>query len=294
VVALCLLCTGTAWAQETAIKITRTLTLGETTVRINVYEKKGAAITFFSPHHNEREARIAAREAVERNGGRFVELESFDEQGAPARRLRFQFRGKSYSLDPNRIFTENGRRCAGFAPEAAPSIESFARALLDLVLASGGERLREGERFLVAIHNNMDVDSRNARDRAGDLTASAFVRDAGARSCARGAFHEQAAGVYLSNAEDDEDNFVILSTPRLVGFFASEGFNVVVQKAAAALRVESCGVDDGSLSVYAALRDIHYVCLEADAQSGGPRQRQMIEALYKLLRIRPEQEAAPA
>ena len=76
---------------------------------------------------------------------------------------------------------------------------------------------------------------------------------------------------------------MFLSTPRLLWPFAERGFNVVVQKPAAGLQDARCGVDDGSLSVYSARRGIPYVCLEADAARGGPRQRQMLAAVYQLL-----------
>jgi hypothetical protein len=218
-------------------------------------------------------------------------VESFDEQGRPARRVSFALGGKPYSLDPNRVFTANGRRCAGLPPEADAPVKLFADSLLKIIFAPGGERLRDGERFIVAVHNNGDVDEKAPHERAGDLTAAAFVRGVDARPLARGAFHEQAAGVYLSNVENDEDNFVFLSTPRLIGPFAEGGFNVVVQKAAAGLRDARCGVDDGSLSVYSAQHDIPYVCLEADAAHGWQRQRQMLAAVYQLL---PESDAPEA
>lgn len=116
------------------------------------------------------------------------------------------------------------------------------------------------------------------------MTAAAFVKELRAGTNFRGAFEAQAAGVFLSNQEEDEDNFVLVSTPRLVGFFAGRGLNVVLQKPAAQLRDGGCALDDGSLSVYSALSDIPYVCLEADASGGGARQAQMFEAVYQLLK----------
>lgn len=284
-----LLCVAPASAQDAVEKTTRTVLLGETGVRVNVYEKKGGRVTFFAPHYNERDASEAAREAVAKRGGRLVEIESFDERGVRARRLRFSLRGRSYDVDPNRVFTENGRRCA-VSPEAEPAVKSFAEGLMGIIFADGGGRLRDGESFIVAVHNNADVDERGAREQDADLTAVAFVKAGTHRPLSRGAFQEQAAGVYLSNQEADEDNFVFLSTPHLIAPFAGRGFNVVVQKAASGLRDKRCGVDDGSLSVYTALQDIPYVCLEADARHGGLRQREMLETVYALLPKSPADE----
>gem|GEM_PF-716462 len=279
----CLLCAAPSPAQDAVAKRTLTILLGETPVRVNVYEKEGGRVTFFAPHHNERPAAEAAREIVARKGGRLVEVVSSDEGGRPARRLRFALRGKTYGVDPNRVFTENGRRCDGVPPEAEPAVRGFAGALLEIIFAAGGGRLREGESFVVAVHTNADSDEKSGPGRASDLTAAAFVRAGAARAGSHGAFQEQAAGVYLSNREADVDNFVFLSTPRLMWPFAERGFNVVVQKPAGELQDERCSVDDGSLSVYSALRGIPYVCLEADARSGGLRQREMLEVVYGLL-----------
>lgn len=282
---LCLL--SAAPAQARVVKTTRSIMLGETAVRVNVYERAGAAVTFFSPHHNERGAREAARESVAARGGRFVEVESFDEAGRPARRLRFRLGGVEHSVDPNRIFTPQGRRCGNLTREAEGAVAAFAEGLLGLLLApgGGGGRLRDGELVLVAVHNNSDVETRAPDERDSDLTAVSFISPLRSRHTFRGAFEEQAAGVYLSNVEADEDNFIIVSGPRLLlGFFAGRGFNVVVQKPAAQLRDERCSVDDGSLSVYAAFRDVPYLNLEADAANGGARQRQMLEAVYDLLK----------
>jgi hypothetical protein len=278
----CLL--SAARAQDAPPKTVKTVRLGETDVKVNVYERAGARLTLFAPHHNEQGALKAAREAVAARGGRFVEVESFDEAGAPARRLRFRAGGKGYSVDPNRIFTANGRRCLNLPADAEAAVKAFAEELLGLLFAPGGGRLREGETLFVAVHNNSDVEERAAAERDGDLSAVAFVRPLRSRATFRGAFEESAAGVYLSNSEEDEDNFIIVTEPRLLGHFAARGFNVIVQKPAAQLRDAKCSMDDGSLSVHAAFNSIPYVNLEADIVGGAARQRQMLEAVYELLK----------
>jgi len=276
----CLLAAAPARAQGPTVK---TFKLGETAVKVNVYERAGAAVTFFSPHHNERGGRELTKELVAARGGRFVEVEALDEAGAPARRLRFKVGGKSYSVDPNRIFTAQGRGCLKLPADAEAAVKAFAEELTALLFAPGGRSLRAGERFFVAVHNNADVEERAAAERDADLTALGFVRPLRSRNFLRGEFAESAAGVYLSNAEEDEDNFILVTTPGLVTHFAARGFNVVLQKPSAQLRDGKCSVDDGSLSVYAAFSDIPYINLEADALGGAARQRQMLQAVYDLL-----------
>lgn len=259
-------------------KTTQGFFLGETQVKINVYENAGANVTFFSPHHNEQIARTLAKEFIDKNGGRLVEIESFDDKGKPSRYINFKLNGKTFTLDPNRIFTDNGRTCDALPAEIDVLVKDFADKLLKVIF-SDGKGLREGERFIVAVHNNTDVDSKTDEHKANDLTALAFVKTAG-----HGAFQSQAEGAYLSNMEFDSDNFIFLSSAKYLGFFVEKSFNVVVQKSAAKLRTSGCNVDDGSLSVYTAQNNIQYICLEADGTNGNFRQRQMFEAVYELLK----------
>ncbi|HEX8190899.1 MAG TPA: hypothetical protein VF586_21245, partial [Pyrinomonadaceae bacterium] len=275
-----------AYAQDLPAKTVKTFKLGETDVKVNVYERAGAAVTLFAPHHNEQGALKAAREAVAARGGRFVEVEAFDDAGAPARRLRFRVGGRAYSVDPNRIYTANGRKCLNLPPDAEAAVKAYADGLLALLFAPGGASLREGETLLVAVHNNGDVEKSQAAERDSDLSAVAFVKPLRSRATFRGAFEESAAGVYLSNAEEDEDNFIIVTEPRLLGPFAARGFNVIVQKPAAQLRAPGCSLDDGSLSVHAAFNNIPYLNLEADMGGGAARQRQMLEAVYDFIKTK--------
>lgn len=246
------------------------ISLGETTVKVNIYEKAGAKITFFAPHFNEMLGADEAKKILSEKGGRLVELESFDQSGNSARFLNFKFQNKFYSLDPNRIYTANGRKCTSFSAEINTKIENFAEDLLKVILPETG---RENT-LLVALHNNQNVDGKPLNARAGDLTATSFGK--------AGAFSDQAQGVYLSNEETDDDNFIFLSKPQFLSFFAEQNFNVVVQKPAAQLRTANCQIDDGSLSVFFGQLDFPYINLEADIKTGSARQRQMIEAVYKL------------
>ena len=274
-------------ADAATVKTTQKLQLGDSQVSVNVYENAGASVTFFAPHHNEQIGLNLAKDYVNRSGGRLIEIESTDERGNPMRYVKFNYAGKSYTIDPNRIYTENGRSCSVQA-EINNLVENFADELLKIILAPDGRNLRAGERFIVAVHNNTDVSAKAAAAQNADLTAAAFIKAQSTRNIAHGAFEAQADGVFLSNTETDEDNFIFLSTPAYIGYFAEKGFNVVVQKTAARLQSKQCAIDDGSLSVYAAQASVPYICLEADGISGMPRQRQMLEAVYALLA--PEQK----
>lgn len=269
-------------ANAVTVKSTQTLLLGETEVKINIYENSDARITFFAPHFNERVALQTTKDFIEKNGGRLIEIESLNAKGKPSRYLNFKFGGKSYAVDPNRIYTENGRNCS-VSGEINAVVKNFADNLLRIIFAADGKSLRTGENFIVAVHNNTDVAAKTKEAQASDLTAHAFLKTSSTENMSHGAFEEQAEGVYLSNEEEDADNFVLLSNAKYVSHFATLGFNIVIQKSAVRLNTKKCSVDDGSLSVYSALNAISYICLEADAVSGANRQKQMLEAVYELL-----------
>ena len=258
-------------------KETTRLKVGSTDVRVNVYHNPASDITFFVPHHNERSAVALAREFVASRGGRLIEIESFDAKGNPSRMVRFFKNGREFTVDPNRLFTENGRSC-GLPTEIRDDAAKFAAELLDIVFGSNEAEFRSSGRMIVAVHNNADVDGKASGAKKNDITAIAFSSAAGSSHM----FHEQAAGVFLSNAEDDADNFVFLSTPQHLAYFAGFGFNAVVQRPAAALASKQCSIDDGSMSVYSGKNSIEYICLEADAGSGEIRHRQMFESVYDL------------
>lgn len=281
--AVCFVCHVTARANEIVTKQTQILRLGETAVKINVYQRDGNDVTFIAPHYNEQTALRLAKDSIRQKGGRLIEIESFDAQGKPTRRLAFAVDGKSYTVDPNRIFTANGRRCAGLAGKINAAVKDFADRLLEIILSQAGKNsLSDDKKFIVAVHNNQDVDDKAANLQASDLTATAFVKGLQFRPAGRGAYEAQAAGVYLAGDERDADNFIFLSTTRYLGYFAGESFNVVVQKPSSQLFTDNCGVDDGSLSVYAGQQNIEYICLEADQTNGGLRQKQMFESIYRL------------
>lgn len=272
-----------AFPSLAAMKITRhEIPLGESVVTVNLYENEGAAVTMFAPHYNERIGTLLAIDFVARRGGRLVEIVSTDDRGNLQRNLKFSSLGRNYAIDPNRIFTVNGRNCA-VAPEVRETVAVFANSILKLIFDADGRTLRSGEQFLVAIHNNTDVSSKPVAAQPGDLTAVSFVRAQSTKNLHHGAFEAQADGVFLSNTETDEDNFIFLSSTTHIGHFAGRGFNVVVQKPKISLQSTQCSVDDGSMSVFAAFNDVPYVCLEADGINGAVRQRQMLDAVNELL-----------
>lgn len=263
-------------AEATLTKKAVSIKLGDSNIGVNIYENAGSELTFVSLHHNEQTSVGAAKEFITQNGGRLIEIVSVNAAGNPQRNIEFMIGGKTFKIDPNRIFTENGRRC-GAMDQFSNEIAAFADEFLQLVLGAD----QSGKKLLITVHNNSDADAKPEAARGSDLTAVSFVRSiAKTRN-----FSDQAAGAFLSNTESDADNFIFLTDPAKLGYFAAKGFNVILQKNGDDLRSNACTIDDGSLSVYAAQNGIDYICLESDA-TGRDRQREMIKAVYEMSRAK--------
>src|SRR5215204_2834789 len=84
-------------ANAASVKTAQKLQLGDSEVSVNVYENGGASVTFFAPHHNEQIGLNLAKDYVNRNGGRLIEIESTDERGVPMRYVKFTAGGKNYT-----------------------------------------------------------------------------------------------------------------------------------------------------------------------------------------------------
>ena len=178
-------------------------------------------------HRDELTALAAARRVVAETGGHGVTI-----SGARERRVEFTLRGVRYSFDPNRAFTPRGRQ-ATLDPNVSPNddaravVEAFALGFLALV----------GPGPIVAVHNNSP---------GPPLSILSFLP---------GASDEAVAAEVFVATDHVEDDFALVTTRRLFLGFQRAGFNVVLQSDDAP--------DDGSLSVYCALRRIPYVNIEA-------------------------------
>ncbi len=240
------------------------LRIAETTVELAIYED-GEGLTLFAPHASEQAAVNIGKQFIAAKGGRLIEISN-----GTSRNIRFTAGGQVFSVDPNRIFTGNGRTCS--APVGtAEAVRTFAESLLAELAVNG-----KFPPIIVALHNNTDADQKTGMAKDADLTHRSFVKELGGR------YSGQAAGVFWSNEEPDADNFIYLAQPKHLSFFAAKGFSVVVQRAD--LTSKNCSIDDGSLSVFAGRNGLEYICLEADPGSQ-VRQQNMLEAVRELYQL---------
>jgi hypothetical protein len=204
--------------------------LGSTQVAVQVSvfgDRKN--IVMLNVHDDEITSVQAARNILKQSGGVLVNINNNYE-----RLITFTLRGKSYTFDPNRMFTRIGimadlvKQNKTCNLSAAKAIEGFARFLLSKIPKTS---------TLIALHNNdhnnFSIDSyRDEELRKKDVQA------------------------FYSNETHDQDNFFLTTDRKLYSRLRESGYNVILQHKKAA--------DDGSLSVYYGRRNKSYVNVEAE------------------------------
>ena len=181
-------------------------------------------------HDDEYTSVQAARMVLEESGGQLIRIENGQE-----RLISFEWSGRTYKFDPNRIFTRNGiRKNLLKLNNAAPApVVNMIQGLAKFVL----QRIPSHNKVLIALHNNDDE----------DLSIESYK--------ARG--EEVANAKFVSHrASMDKDDFILTTSLNLYNQLKNR-FNTVLQHNA---RV----VDDGSLSVLYGRRGKGYVNVEAE------------------------------
>lgn len=187
-------------------------------------------IWFVHVHEDENTAVQAALEFIDSVAeGCFITL-----QHGMGRNISFNMGNTKYTFDPNRIYTDEGRKATllKFGAYSDSAFEEVTK-LSKLFTA----KFIDTNRLVVALHNNTD---------GGGLTIKAYQRG--------GAYANDASKVSVSRRQDVDD-FFYTTSERAYDFFRKRGFNVMLQN-------NETVTDDGSLSVYAGIKHIDYVNIE--------------------------------
>lgn len=205
----------TAWSKNYVVR------LGKDKVLVREYPGKGT--TYIHVHRNETTALKAAKAVIKSRGGRLITL---DHPGG--RNITFRLKGKKYTFDPNRIYTETGikktlRQHGSYTPQAAKEVKKLAR-IIKILLPTSGK--------VVAVHNNKTYSLKN------------YFQGKNMAKDARSLYHNPAR--YYRN-------FFLVTEKKDFYRLKKKGMNIVWQAKQA--------TDDGSLSVYLAKRE--YINVEA-------------------------------
>lgn len=205
-------------------------TIGNAVVRAEVLQCGPPRPTLINVHDDENTSVEAGQVVIRQTGGRLIELAH-----GGKRRVSFEMEGERFSFDPNRIFSQDGirqtlDRAGNDSLAAQKTVQQFATALIDRFGL-------DQEPVIIALHNTG----------RGGLAITSYLPD-GDRSAT-------AAAVHVGQPNQPGDFFYVTDR-RFFDYLKHRGYNVILQDNA---RV----TDDGSLSVYFALKNIPYLNIEA-------------------------------
>jgi hypothetical protein len=218
--------------------------LGDTsfTIQLTIYDSS-SKLLFVHVHDDEQTAKEATHSFLEHHGGTLISIQNNGE-----RLITFPFKGKSYTFDPNRMFTRKGiieslQIFQPFNAKAVPEVERFANSLIQMFPANS---------YVIATHNNTDNKySIHSYLPAGDLPG-------------------EAAKVYISENMDPDD-FVFTTDSRIFAGLQKRDISVVLQK-------KKPATDDGSLSILFGRKKKAYTNVEVE-HGHLEAQRQLLEAV---------------
>jgi hypothetical protein len=233
--------------------------LGDDYIRIRVYQYGDIPEPFFiSLHDNEATAVDGARRLLERSGGMLLKIENNRQ-----RNIRFKMSGRTYTCDPNRIFSRVGiiQTLSMFGridSRAIDEVDKFAARVLQL--------LPESPNCIISLHNNSN----------GQYAVTSYM-PGNERA-------KDAKAVHSVRNQDPDDIFFTTDSLLFTGL-SGENYNTILQDNVNAKK-------DGSLSIYCGEKNIPY--LNCETQHGKLTQyAEMINvAITYILKPRSEEPVA--
>lgn len=225
----------------------KTLSLPKKKVNVRIHSY-GNGPVFFNMHDDENTSTEAVLQVMVDSGGTYIELVHNG-----ARNISFRKGRKSYTFDPNRIFTDEGikatlERNGRFDPKALKEVRKFAENLMEIVL-------QHSPKYLFTLHNNTPE----------NLTVYSF---------APGREYQNDAEVIYADSTVDHDDFILVTKRLFFDYYSICNQNVVLQN--------QNPTNDGSLSVWAALQNIPYINIEAE-HGHVEEQKRMIILTYQMM-----------
>lgn len=226
----------------------KTIKIGDHSFKIiQQYGGVNDKVLFLNVHEDEITSIETTEEYSKENPVHFIRIAH-----ESTRRLTFVHKSKSYSVDPNRIYTRKGRKNTlkdggKFSLAASKQVKSFANLFLQYL---------SSREVIIAMHNNTDVNY-------------------SIKSYLPGGDEAQNTDLVHVNPEMDADDFVYTTEKTYYDKLVEKNINVILQD-------NKKFVNDGSLSVYCGINGIKYINIEA--QKGHfDEQLQLIKDVMSIL-----------
>ncbi len=232
-------------------------------------------VYFFAPHENEHVANEFLAQKVSEGQGTLLILRQKGE-----RNISLHFRRKNVQVDPNRIFTAAGARASLL--DLNPHLKGQPRLLrkacrravkLGRFICKQMGRLKKGT-VVIAIHNNTDGYDDDGKGGVGTVSIHRYQHkfNAGARYIKE-----------LHVGEGDEDDLFFITEAEDFRTLSAAGWHVLLQHPQVAQLADE---DDGSLSVFAEMRGLRYINIEAQRKEGDDHleiQKRMIALVFEMV-----------
>jgi hypothetical protein len=189
-------------------------------------------VVFINVHDNEATSVSAAQSFFQERTGLIVRIVNNGE-----RNIRFPMQSGTYSFDPNRVYSEEGRIATLKSLSATPTITVDAESEVAYFSYDILRTYIDSSRFIVALHNNTD----------SNLSILSYKKDQESMP--------NSGKVYVSPGMDPDD-FILTTDTTIFNKLKERNINTVWEN-------NSIIKDDGSLSVYAGLHGIPYINVEA-------------------------------
>ena len=248
-----------------------------TRVQENLTQAQPVNLVFFSPHENENIANNYVKSKVMQSGGRYVVLKQFGN-----RLIKLKVNEKIIAIDPNRIYTHEGRRSTllKLNENLTEQSELFKQALAkteqlgNFILQN--IHVNNPDTFWVAVHNNTDGYGEDGNNGTGTISIKRYQKklDSGSKYL-----------IDVTKGKHDEDDLFFVTHRSDFEKMKQQGWNAILQNPAVALIKDE---DDGSLSVLAEMKGMRYINIEAEriSEDGGSDhlkvQQQMVDFIYTL------------
>ena len=252
----------------------KTIKLGNDTVQLKIYKKRGNDMVFVHVHENETAAFEAGKDILNIYGGTLVTLvHSYD--GTKNRNVTFSSGNTIYQFDPNRIYSINSDvlyktiRVVKGNGKVDESIIKMVKNLADQIW----KELQDYP-LITAIHNNKNTPSKvktkwlfwhSLEDESYSINSYIKSFDQSGES------NRSCSDIYI-NPGINNSEFFIVTEKNDFQMLAQKRYNVVLQNTEP--------IDDGSMSVFAQKKGIRYI--NAEAKMGRIKEQvQMLELLLK-------------
>ncbi len=239
-----------SYSNDSTIKILKhPILIGDTKIYVKTSESKSAIpIRYFNMHDNENTSVDAALSILTKYGGKIIE---FDAQ--KTREIKFNLNDNSYSIDPNRIYTESGIKYTlnyynNFSESAFNAVNKFQNEIIQNFLSDSNQ-------ILVALHNNTN----------GNYSIESYLK---------GEENDKDASEVKISKDWDPDDFYFVTDELIYKELIKYNVNIALQN-------NKTVTDDGSFSVYCRNKSINYVNVEAQHHHL-QEQIKMLEILNKV------------